>query len=116
MGLQTHDGRDVRIQQAGRSYADVVQLSGPAVRECRPRQDALTDEPYTMHQVSQLDHSLSTPTLLYTLTTFNKVTLLQQTMEIHCKELVRWTNVIRDMSSLCIFPLVSTFSNSFSTF
>lgn len=62
MGLQTHDGRDVRIQQAGRSYADVVQLSGPAVRECRPRQDALTDEPYTMHQVSQLDHSLSTYT------------------------------------------------------
>lgn len=51
MGLQTYDGRDVRIQPARRSHADVVQLSGAAVRARRPRQDHLQDEPYTVHQV-----------------------------------------------------------------
>ena len=52
MGLQTYDGRDVRIQQASRSYADVVQLSGSAVCEGGPRQDTVPDEPYTVHQVT----------------------------------------------------------------
>lgn len=51
MGLQTYDGRDVRIQQASRSYADVVQLSGTAVCESGTRQDTFQDEPYTVHQV-----------------------------------------------------------------
>lgn len=51
MGLQTYDGRDVRIQQASRSYADVVQLSGSAVCEGRTRQATVQDEPYTVHQV-----------------------------------------------------------------
>lgn len=54
MGLQTYDGRDVRIQPARRSHADVVQLSGAAVRARRPRQDHLQDEPYTVHQVRSL--------------------------------------------------------------
>lgn len=52
MGLQTYDGCDVCIQQAGRSHADVVQLSGTAVCACRPREDRLQDESYTMYQVS----------------------------------------------------------------
>lgn len=51
MGLQTYDGRDVRIQQAGRSYADVVQLSGAAVCEGWARQERVPDESHTMHQV-----------------------------------------------------------------
>lgn len=59
MGLQTYDGRDVRIQQAGRSYADVVQLSGAAVRARRARQAAVQDEPYTVHQVSTLFNILA---------------------------------------------------------
>lgn len=51
MGLQTNDGRDVRIQQASRSYADVVQLSGAAVCAGWARQDSFQSEPYPMHQV-----------------------------------------------------------------
>lgn len=52
MGLQTYDGRDVRIQQASRSHADVVQLSGTAARKGRPREDCFQDEPHTVYQVS----------------------------------------------------------------
>lgn len=52
MGLQTYDGRDVRIQQAGRSDADVLQLSGAAVRPRGPRADHFAHEPHTVHQVS----------------------------------------------------------------
>lgn len=51
MGLQAHNGRHVRLQQAGRPYADVLQLPGAAVRTRRPRQDGCSDEPYTVHQV-----------------------------------------------------------------
>lgn len=49
MGLQTYDGRDVRIQQASRSYADVVQLSGTAVRAGGTSPAPVQDEPYTVH-------------------------------------------------------------------
>lgn len=53
MGLQAYDGRDVRIQQASRSYADVIQLPGAAVRQGGTRAHHLQDEPYTVHQVSR---------------------------------------------------------------
>lgn len=43
MGLQTYDGRNVRLLQAGRSNADVLQLPGAAVCARRPRQDAGQD-------------------------------------------------------------------------
>lgn len=48
MGLQTYDGCNVRLQQAGRSNADVLQLSGAAVCEGRPRSDSREDDPYTV--------------------------------------------------------------------
>lgn len=51
MGLQTYDGRNVRLQQAGRSNADVLQLSGAAVCEGGPRSDSREDDPYTVPQV-----------------------------------------------------------------
>lgn len=57
MGLPSHDGRDVRIQPAGGPHADVVQLSGAAVREgwtCRPA--AVQDESHTLHQVSGIQY------------------------------------------------------------
>lgn len=51
MGLQTYDGRDVRIQQASRSHADVLQLSGTAVCAGGTSPASVQDEPYTVHQV-----------------------------------------------------------------
>ena len=51
MGLPTYDGGYVRLQQAGRSNADVLQLPGAAVREGWPRADRVQDDPDTVSEV-----------------------------------------------------------------
>lgn len=49
MGLQAHNGRYVRVQQASGSHVDVLQLSSAAMRARRTRPYQLTDEPHTVH-------------------------------------------------------------------
>lgn len=52
MGLPADHGRNVRPYESSRSNADVVQLSGAAVRTRRSRGKASAQEqPHTVYQV-----------------------------------------------------------------